>query len=372
MSVQNQCKSGPWSVNEVYDKIKTTEWTFFNPEGSGTLWTWGPNSCGELGIGVGSGQVLCAICPVNVPGNDWLCVNSAMDSAMVALKNNGTLWTWGNAYFGRLGIGNTIPRSSPTQIPGTNWCQASGGGAGIGRAFALKTDGTLWAWGNGQDGQLGTNSLIPRSSPTQIPGTAWCKVGFRQALKTDGTLWAWGGGQQGNIGDNTAIPRSSPIQIPGTNWVQTFTERSALKSDGTLWVWGSGGAGGLGDGTTITRSSPIQVPGVWTFAELGTGLKSDGTLWRWGDGSSGTLGDGSTISRSSPVQIPGTWFRASGNNYLAIGLKNDGTLWTWGNNSTIGQLGAGFSAPFCATSPIFVGAGWSKISCFGTAAIKTQ
>jgi alpha-tubulin suppressor-like RCC1 family protein len=359
MSVSNPNKSGPWSVNDVYDKIKTAEWTPFDPNGSGTLWTWGDNATGALGIGLAPTGLCCALEPVNVPGNNWLCAQGSY--AKFALKNDGTLWTWGNGGQGRLGTSSVIPRSSPTQVPGTAWC------AVVDLPRALKNDGTLWSWGYNGAGYVGDGTTIPRSSPVQIPGTAWCAVGQNMALKTNGTLWAWGYGP--NTGTNSIIPRSSPVQIPGSSWVQIGSELAALKSDGTFWRWGFNGIGELGNGTTIPRSSPTQVPGVWTFVESRGAIKADNSLWRWGYGATGDIGDGFFTPRSSPIQIPGLWFRSGG---APIGLKVDGTVWTWGTNVD-GTLGAGISnTAVCVASPVFVGGGWSKIGRRGVLAIKVE
>ena len=137
----------------------------------------------------------------------------------------------------------------------------------------MKTDGTLWGWGANNNGRIGDNSTVYRSSPTQIPGT-WSSFssssyqGF--GIKTDGTLWAWGENTKGQLADNTTTERSSPIQIPGTNWKQvyagllnsSYNHTSAVKTDGTLWSWGYNKYGALGQNNLTKYSSPVQVPGT--------------------------------------------------------------------------------------------------------------
>ena len=134
---------------------------------------------------------------------------------------------------GQLGLNNTTAYSSPTQIPGTNWANISGG---TNCAVATKTDGTLWTWGVNEKGNLGINQQGNKiSSPTQIPGTNWDTenffVGekFGRAIKTDGTLWSWGYNWSGPLGQNsssTNVLYSSPVQIPGTTWSYTTSVNS--------------------------------------------------------------------------------------------------------------------------------------------------
>ena len=178
------------------------------------------------------------------------------------------MWTWGNNYSGQLGDGTTINKSSPVQTiaGGTNWNQVS---AGYDYVTAIKTDGTLWAWGDNSSGPLGDNTTIPKSSPVQTiaGGTNWKQVsaGFNNtaSIKTDGTLWMWGLNSSGQLGDNTIVRKSSPVQTiaGGTNWKQVsagFNSAAAIKTDGTLWMWGGNSKGQLGDGTRISKSSPVQ------------------------------------------------------------------------------------------------------------------
>ena len=152
-----------------------------------------------------------------VNSGEWIQYDNSSDS--------GQLWAWGENTAGKLGDGTVITRSSPVQIPGVQWTLFSVAdplGGFVGLSAALKSDGTLWSWGRNLEGRLGQNNTIDRSSPVQIPGTQWNSLSTRfshtLATKLDNTLWAWGCNSYGFIGDNTTINRSSPVQVPGTLW----------------------------------------------------------------------------------------------------------------------------------------------------------
>ena len=309
--------------------------------------------------------------------------------------NESQLFYWGENGRGEFGQNNRTNYSSPVQVPGTTWGNTpsnttfytSGGTANI------KTDGTLWMWGENSKGQLGQNSVVNYSSPVQIgSGTDWSEVltgnKCTYATKTDGTAWAWGDDNSGKLGLNQAeVSRSSPVQIPGTNWSTISPMRYSamgIKTDGTLWGWGYQGYGGLGVNDTIRYSSPVQVPGTTWSAVVGDeytiARKTNGTLWAWGPNGAGHLGLNSLTTYSSPVQVPGTtWSDQIGATGSVGGaLKTDGTLWTWGYNGD-GRLGHNQGTggmPGAYSSPVQVGTDttWSLLSIANSrmAAIKTD
>jgi alpha-tubulin suppressor-like RCC1 family protein len=209
----------------------------------------------------------------------WLTISSTnftnINMSTVGIKSDNTLWTIGQANSGELGDGTTIIRSSPvtTAGGGTNWCYASGGYRAM---SALKTDGTLWVWGANSNGQLGDGTNLNKSSPVTIAGggTTWCKIITSKrngsAIKTDGTLWTWGDNTAGALGYNCSVTAgtNSPVTTAGggTTWCNVavgYRNIAAIKTDGTLWSWGCNTAGQVGDGTTVSRSSPIQIAGTW-------------------------------------------------------------------------------------------------------------
>ena len=245
----------------------------------GTLWSWGYQNGGELGTGVvinTYGNV-----PVQVGAlTNWLSVNGT-GYFVLALKTNGTLWSWGYNASGQLGLNDTTSRSSPVQVGVlTTWSKVAGGSLNTGHALAIKTDGTLWSWGYNASGQLGLNDIVHRSSPVQVGAlTTWSLISagaaHSLAIKTDGTLWSWGQNSNGQLGQNDIVHRSSPVQVGAlTTWSKvacgSYTSL-AVKTDGTLWSWGQNQRGQLGQGDIVHRSSPVQVGALTTWNNVFAG-----------------------------------------------------------------------------------------------------
>ena len=290
----------------------------------GTLWMWGNNNGGRIG----QNDTVYRSSPTQVGRHSTWASVVAGNGHTFALKTDGTLWAWGLSSYGRLGLNTTANVSSPAQVGTlTNWAHIV---PGFQHALAIKTDGTLWVWGRNDSGQLGLNDTTHRSSPTQVGSlTTWSTLplsGVGQhsvVLKTDGTLWTWGNNVNGRLGSNSTTYRSSPAQVGTlTNWALLAGgsyHMLAIKTDGTLWTWGLNSSGELGLNTIADVSSPAQVGALTNWSSIsGCGasplaLKTDGTLWAWGLNSYGQLGQGNVVNRSSPVQV--------------------GTLKTWGSVS---------------------------------------
>ena len=229
-----------------------------------TLWAWGYGDAGRLANNSYSNRSS----PIQVGAlTNWANAKTSLVSVghAAAVKTDGTLWTWGSNAVGQLGVGNTISRSSPVQVGAlTDWSIIA---VGVGNVGSIKADGTLWTWGENANGQLG-NGLSGignrASSPVKIGAlTDWSKLSAGSycfmAVKTDGTLWAWGNNTQGELGQNNVIARSSPVQIGALTTWSSVSGPSAIKNDGTLWAWGSNASGQVGDGTVVRRSSPVQI-----------------------------------------------------------------------------------------------------------------
>ena len=350
-------------VDSVGTSYAGTAYTFTATGPVGKLFSWGNAINGKLGI---NGPVnVSKSSPTQIPGNGWsqCCEggNRTNEYASAGMKDDGSLWVWGYNYKGDLGQNGAISHndrvSSPVQVPGT-WKSAS---KSYGMVVASKTDGTLWSWGYNYFGQLGHNQTANSnySSPTQIgSGTDWngaqytFKSGriFTGALKTNGTLWIWGQNDGGKLGLNAPenSRQSSPTQIPGTTWsLLTLGNISsgAIKTDGTLWMWGKGNKGCLGYNDRDDRSSPVQIPGTtWRSInmanEVSVGTKTDGTMWAWGVNTYGQLAQNDRTNRSSPVQVPGTnWNKVTGTNTGIVATKTDGTMWGWGYGDSGNSVG---------------------------------
>jgi alpha-tubulin suppressor-like RCC1 family protein len=249
------------------------------------------------------------------------------------------MWSWGENGQGNLGLGDTANRSSPVQIGAlTTWYQVAAGSMSN-HNVAIKTDGTMWSWGYNQAGRLGLNDYNNRSSPVQIGAlTTWAQVAVGAAscaaVKTDGTLWTWGLGSLGRLGLGDVASRSSPVQVGLlTTWAQVSVgnqHTAAVKTDGTLWmIGGNGYQGQLGIGTAVLISSPVQVGALtnWLKVSAGTNscaaIKTDNTLWTWGTGVDGVTGQNDTVARSSPVQVGSlaTWQIVLAGNEFMLAIK---------------------------------------------------
>jgi alpha-tubulin suppressor-like RCC1 family protein len=262
----------------------------------GTLWGWGQNIHGQVGDGTsGRGNAERSTPVPSVPGNDWEQA-AVGGSHSVALKKNGTLWAWGNNWAGQLGIGTFSPEElDATQVgSGTNWVRVW---AGLLETVALQSDGSLWFWGDNP------NPTIPQTgstssniyNPTRISAdTNWVDVGFGPwtclAIKSDGTLWAWGRFAYAFTGIKERSLGAAPIQV-GTNRDWQAISRNGwlyqllLKKDGSLWsMWADSGPS-----HKPLRIAPVNLTnGLIAFAgagnrvPVGIVLMSDGEVWSWG------------------------------------------------------------------------------------------
>jgi alpha-tubulin suppressor-like RCC1 family protein len=246
----------------------------------GTIWSWGRNNNGQLGLNIST--LTNRSSPSQIGSStDWDYI-SAGGNSNGAIKTDGTLWTWGYNADGQLGIGVAPGTnfSSPVQVGAlTNWLRVS---VGYYHMFATKTDGTLWSWGGNLTGPLGLGNQTDYSSPKQIGSlTNWGTIsaGLRRSysVKTDGTLWSWGNGNTGALGLGNTTSYSSPKQVGAlTNWSKAQQNPSgshvlSYKTDGTLWSWGQGYYGALGLGNTTYYSSPKQVGALTTWLAIGAG-----------------------------------------------------------------------------------------------------
>jgi alpha-tubulin suppressor-like RCC1 family protein len=275
-----------------------------------------------------------------------------------AIRSNGSLWCRGAGYGGQLGDG-TMPvgRAAPGPVPALgNAVIAAAGGPG--HTMAVTADRSLWLWGNNLVHQLGDGTKVNRYVPWQSPSFAGVAVSASAghdatcALKTDGTVWCWGENFYGQLGDGTSMPRSTPVQVKGladvTQLAVSVASQSACarKIDGSVWCWGATLAR-----TEFTdfQTTPVRVLAIGNSAAQvavsGNACvrKLDGTLWCWGSNFAGYLGDGTETRRPTPVQITSVGNTVAdvgvGPNHTCV-LKLDNSVWCWGHNLQ-GQLGNG-------------------------------
>lgn len=325
----------------------------------GTIWVWGWNSFGQQGDGTTNNT--CVPHQVLGPGGVGLLTNLTAimggETHNAALRADGTVWEWGRSLFGELGDGSTnwgaltSESTVPVQVIGLNSVKSLGG-----RGYhdlAERTDGTIWAWGDNQSGELGnglffygTNrpvQVIGLTNPVVITGGGF----YSAALMADGTVRTWGNNAYGQCGDGTTSNHSTCIQVPGLSNVVSlsggWTHVLAVKSDGTAWTWGDNGLGEVGNGTSQTpQLTPVQVAGLSNVVAVSGGDYSSlarlagGTIWTWGYNAYGQLGIGSsdTAAHPLPVKVPGlsNIVVSAARDYHCIYVKRDGTVWVWGDN----------------------------------------
>ena len=350
-----------------------------------TVWIAGANANGILGLG----DAITRSSPVQLPnpgaGVQWKQMVSS-DSIMTGgLRSDGTIWMSGYNQNGQLGNGSTSPQyvSSPVQTLGSTWKfldyqnWSSGG---------IQTDGSLYTWGYNDTGQLGQGFTGGQNAiPSQVTGGgSWATVSMGYyhvaAIKTNGTLWIWGDNTNGQLGNNSVVSTNSPIQVGGetegdwaivsasggssiNNYLGYGPNTFAIKKDGTMWAWGYNELGQLGTGNTLHVSSPTQVLGGANWKQVSNNdrmviaLKTDGSLWSWGYGQNGTGGlNEPDRYRSTPTQIgrSNDWKFLASVRYVAGGrfaIKTDGTLWAWGY---FPYLTAFYYSPF-VSSPVQFG-----------------
>lgn len=347
----------------------------------GTLWSWGNNSDGQLGIGVADNKQV----PTRIGEDaDWESVSAGYGFA-VALKTNGTLWVWGRNDFG-LGNGATTA-NSPSQIgTSSDWTFISAGGA---HTLAIKNNGTLWGWGRNDFGQLGNGTFSHTNIPIQVGTdsdweTAATGTFHSLAVKTNHTLWSWGYNFHGQLGQGTAgfgteVNTPTPIStLPANTWkciASGGRHSMAITEEGSLWVWGNNNNHALGiDDGSFYKSLPARIDNATNWKTIAGGIdhtlavKADNTLWGWGENTDGQLGDGSNLDRALPVQIGTTdnWLLADGGLQHSVFFNGD-TVLTSGDNQ-FGELGidslVNHNTPQSVACPVTLGIGRFPESAF--------
>jgi len=322
-------------------QVGTSSWTTVSAGTSysvginsiGLLYAWGLNNLSQLG-NVSTNNVESTV--VQVTTGSWTKISAGTNHSL-AIKSDGTLWGWGNS-LAILIAGNVTPAS---------WSQIASDGIAS-HCAAIKSDGTLWTWGLNTNGQLGDNTTINKSSPTQIGTNSWTNVSVSlsntMAIRLGGNLFVWGGNGSGQLGDGTTLNKSSPTQLDSNSWSQVSVNSShaaAIRSN-QLYVWGNNVSGQLGLNDTINRSRPVQATGSWSIVSAGTqytlAIDSANLLFSWGNNAAFQLGDNTTLNKSSPIQIAvGISFTSvSAGPTHAVAIDSNYKLWIWGQQASVG------------------------------------
>jgi alpha-tubulin suppressor-like RCC1 family protein len=317
-----------------------------------TVWAWGYNGNGQLGNNSTSNSST----PVQVSGGGAALSNIIAVAAggrhSLALAGDGTVWAWGDNTYGQLGVPSTDTPSgystTPVSVAGTNLANITKIAAGGDFSLALKDDGTgagtgtVWAWGNNTNGQLGipnTTTVNNYSEPQQVvkaDGSALAGIiniaaggSHGLAIDKDGNIWAWGYNIFGQLGDGTTTTQFRAVKVnvitgtAGGMKISAGLDHSLAIINGSVWAWGYniyGQLGQLGSGQTQLHSfsplpvfpTPMQITAFGNTVEFILALgnhsiarTSDGKYWTWGWDAYGQLGDDATTDRSNPMVVLG-------------------------------------------------------------------
>jgi len=319
---------------------------------------WGRNAYGQVGDGT-TGTWRPTPVVISSLGYDLASISAGGEHTL-ALKSNGSLWAWGLGGDGQLGDGTGSNKNTPVAVSGlTSGVVAVA--AGKDHSIALKSDGSVWAWGDNFNGQIGDGTSAYRGTPVAVniltSGVTAIAAGdsHNLALKSDGSLWAWGADAECQLGNGGTHDCYTPVAVKNlTSGVIAiaagWSHSLAVKSDGSVWAWGWSSDGQIGDGSTATRPTPVAVSGLTSgVTAVAAAFRHslalrNGTVWAWGYNRYGQLGDGTTVSCLVPEEIDPadltdiTAIAADwGSSYA---LSRDGSLWVWGDNS-YGELGLG-------------------------------
>lgn len=338
------------NISKKYAPVKvdsSTNWISVNGnflsaialKADGTLWTWGGNAPKPVKYG---------------SDTDWIAIDNGASHSF-AIKSDGSLWGWGWNYYGQIGDSTTIDVPVPKHIAvNDKWVAVK---SGYHFTWGINANGAVYVWGDNSRGQFGNGTVSNSLTPQKTHVTdEWLTVAgggnHNIGIRADGTLWSWGMNTHGQLGNGTTTDTNIHVRIGvAGSWKQVAAGQFhslAINSDGTLWAWGQNTYGQLGDSSNTNRIAPVQVrkDNKWVSICAGLahslGIKADGTLWAWGNNKFGELGDSTTTNRNTPVQVgkDNDWLSIAAGADFSIGIKSNGTLWAWGDNAD-GELGIG-------------------------------
>ena len=322
----------------------------------------------------------------------WMRVASGTYHTL-AINSKGELYAWADNDNGQLGIGTITDNELAPQRVGndSDWEAISGGKD---HSLALKSDGTLYAWGKNDRGQLGIGGTNNETTPRQVGNAGdWKTIAaggnHSLALKIDGTLYSWGSNGFGQLGNgenganltDTSKDKTAPIQIGTDRDWQTISageySSAALRDTGELYTWGQNGAGQLGLGDTTDRNRPTRVSTGWKTISAGDAhslaIKTGNTLYAWGHNRESQLGLGDTTERDRPTKVGSDtdWKAIAGETWHSLALKSDNTLYTWGRNLS-SQLGLGDTAKRDRPAKVGSDTDWKAVSAMQAASFALK
>ena len=324
----------------------------------GSLWSWGSNIYGQLG----DDSPVISNHPTPVQVMTGVISISVGGGHNEAIQGDGTLWAWGGNEHGQLGNDGKANAQSywhgPCQtIPIKIMDDVISVSAGCNHTVAIKSDGSLWAWGDGKDGQLGDGTAAIKYTPVKVMDdviSVSAGSDHTMAILSDNSLWAWGNNECGQIGDGTTTNKLEPVKIMDDVIAVSASggHTVAIKSDNSLWAWGYNGTGAFLDSLSAFNVSPKKVMEDVISVSIGSrhtmAVKSDGSLWAWGINDGGQLGDGTNEFKAIPVKILDDVASVAAGLRHTMAIKKDGSLWAWGSNgdgeenySSSGVLGDG-------------------------------
>jgi endonuclease/exonuclease/phosphatase family metal-dependent hydrolase len=317
--------------------------------GDGSLWCWGRDSFGQLGVGHLGTQTLGAQRVGS--GSRWKTV-SAGGATTCGIKGGGKLYCWGLNNRGQIGDGTDKVRSKPQRVAGDNkrWSSVSSSWY---NTCGITTNGRLWCWGDNAAGQLADGSTKTRKKPVKVSGKRWDSVSvgsrFVCATKSDHTLYCWGGNLFGQLGHGSYAGKAKPTRVgTSSNWTEvstSWTHTCARNTSGGVFCWGRNTFGQVGDGTVTTTPTPRQVANlkavdITTTEGASCAVDDKARVQCWGNNAYGVIGDGTKPFTTSPEPGPADMREIDGGWRHVCGITTAGSATCWGQNDRA-QLGNG-------------------------------